>query len=143
MPKNRSHSIVHTFLSHIIGNMSLTVDVYTYDPKTYEIKDPVIPTKSQGTDLAGLESWRTEVYGSSLVKTIGCKLLPLLVKEDLFIFQEDLDVLQEDCKRILKHIKALVEETHIFQTTLEHRINNILLAIEQAHVSPNRMVIIQ
>ncbi len=43
-----------------------------------------------GKELAGFESWRTKVYGASIVKILGAKFLPQLADGDLWVENPDL-----------------------------------------------------
>ncbi|OQR63039.1 hypothetical protein B6E66_16775 [Streptomyces maremycinicus] len=60
--------------------MSLTAEIFLVrDDGDLDILTGERDGRPDGTDLAGPESWRTQVWGSRAVRRIGARFLPALV----------------------------------------------------------------
>jgi hypothetical protein len=76
--------------------------------------------------LAGFEGWRDEVYGSELAITLGCTMLPLLCKHDLYCFTEDYVIqLLADTRLLLSNLSLLADVSGKEQAVLLYPIQNI------------------
>ncbi|WP_328750819.1 hypothetical protein OHT57_35345 [Streptomyces sp. NBC_00285] len=66
--------------------MSLSVEVFVRDPdgelRILDVSDDVYRS-------GGFESWRTTVWGSEFVRSLGARFLPVLAARDLYVEAED------------------------------------------------------
>ncbi|MFF3487593.1 hypothetical protein ACFYXC_30575 [Streptomyces sp. NPDC002701] len=86
--------------------MSLSVDVYV--PRAeggIEVLD-VPPGRS---DAAGRESWRTEVWGSEPVRSLGARFLPRLAIEDLAVAPDEVSAFIAECDLVRTHAARIAE----------------------------------
>lgn len=86
--------------------MSLSVDVYV--PRAeggIEVLD-VPPGRS---DAAGRESWRTEVWGSEPVRSLGARFLPRLATEDLTVAPDEMSAFIAECDLVRTHAARIAE----------------------------------
>lgn len=127
--------------------MSLTVHAYTR-PASIEGRSPadeelkLLDPASPGSDLAGFESWRHNVYGSATARALGLTLLPTLREEDLFAEGGSLDQLEVEVRTLLAHVPELVADSARRGIplvsnaepgpTVTFRLGNVLAAIEAA-----------
>ena len=110
--------------------MSLTLSIVTLDPITREILEDEI--LSDGKDLAGVESWRCDVYSSAEVISRGAVFLPQLREADLIVDGADLINFKAEVLSLLDEVSLLSRLLTIKLETLEHRLSNIHSAIEIA-----------
>jgi hypothetical protein len=110
--------------------LTLSVTVHRRDPATGALLDE--PTDEPGATLAGLEAWRTSVYGSSAVQRRGARFLPKLAHTDLLIEGHDLAEFIAECATLLNDVDALALETQVGVETLRSRIENLLRAAKTA-----------
>lgn len=118
--------------------MSLSVTLATVNPITGEmIKSDPYP--SDGSDLAGFESWRHKVYGSKpLIDRKICYLTQLSDK-DLWIWGNDLPKFKEEIEKVIEDLESISEELNISKEQLLSRFQNILKATKKA-ISENKAV---
>ncbi|MDQ1037134.1 hypothetical protein QFZ75_003550 [Streptomyces sp. V3I8] len=90
--------------------MSLAVDVYV--PRA-EGGIEVLDVPPGCSDAAGRERWRTEVWGSGPVRSLGARFLPRLATEDLAVAPHEVaaliaecDLIRTDLARIAEHMRA-------------------------------------
>ena len=90
--------------------MSLSVDVYV--PRA-EGGIEVLDVPPECSDAAGWERWRTEVWGSEVVLSLGARFLPRLATEDLTVapdevsdFLAECDLVRSQLARIAGHMTA-------------------------------------
>jgi hypothetical protein len=92
-----------------------------------------IPESEYGLELAGFDSWSSELYGSAILVKLGCKVLPRLRDQNIHCYAEkDLNQLLNDTQIILEHLALIALETQINQESIEFRIGNIRAATEWA-----------
>ncbi|MGC5564039.1 hypothetical protein ACPYPG_14500 [Streptomyces sp. FR-108] len=74
--------------------MSLSVDVYV--PRA-EGGIEVLDVPPGCSDAAGREDWRTEVWGSEPVRSLGARFLPRLATEDLTVAPDEVPAFLAEC----------------------------------------------
>ncbi|MEV2193865.1 hypothetical protein AB0I02_23210 [Streptomyces phaeochromogenes] len=123
--------------------MSLSVDVYV--PRA-EGGIEVLDVPPESSDVAGWERWRTEVWGSEPVRSLGARFFPRLATEDLTVapdevsdFLAECDLLRTHLARIADHMTAEAEAgTGPQKSHAEHaydvsrRLDNIVNAARRA-----------
>jgi len=112
------------------GNLTLSVTVHRRDPATEALIDE--PADDAGATLAGFESWRTSVYGSSGVQRRGARFLPELAHTDLFVEGAELAEFIAECTTLLSDVDALALETGVGAETLRFRLGNLLRGAAKA-----------
>ena len=118
--------------------MSLAVDVYVFDGAGSRqfIDGP------DGSDLAGHEVTRTELYGSACVIALGAQLLPLLAIHDIYAETPSaLDQLDQDCALMLDNLEHVAEMTKRDPDYIAYRVGNIRRAIARAREISGNVVI--
>lgn len=113
--------------------MTLIVHAYARGPDG-ELQDLAEAPRPPRNDLAGVERWRTAVYGSDAARDLGLRLLPTLATDDLHAEGEDLRVLEDEVRRMLA---ATSRWPDIGAEQLEFRLHNILEAIRLARGDPS------
>jgi hypothetical protein len=93
--------------------MSLIVYPYTRDPFAGKMKDLTKDLQS-----AGFEAWREQVWGSEIVRSLRCRLLPSLEKGDLYAEGADLDQLEAEALLLLQNVALIASRTG----TMEYRL---------------------
>ncbi|MEU9186806.1 hypothetical protein AB0D14_20105 [Streptomyces sp. NPDC048484] len=121
--------------------MSLSVDVYV--PRA-EGGIEVLDIPPGCSDVAGWERWRTEVWGSEPVRSLGARFLPRLATEDLTVAPDEVSALIAECDLIRTHLARIAEhmraepETGPGKSPAEHaddvsrRLDNIVDAARRA-----------
>ena len=84
--------------------MSLAVDVFLRDADG----KITFPGEGPGSSLAaGFESWRTEVWASSLVRSLGAGFFPQLATGDLYVEPDHVHRFQRECAMLREHVDAI------------------------------------
>ncbi|MFD9484090.1 hypothetical protein ACFWBX_08805 [Streptomyces sp. NPDC059991] len=107
--------------------MSLLVDVFVYAPDgTRDFLD--VPDGV--SDTAGFERWRTSVWGSPMVRSLGARFLPRLAEDDLYVEPDEVVAFLDECALLVSHVPPIVagmdpahgaeEHTHNLTSTLAH-----------------------
>lgn len=121
--------------------MSLDVVRCVFD-ETEEDTWRILKDEDYSRTLAGFERWRDEVYGSELAIKLGCTILPLLSKHDLYCYTEQAVVdLLADTRILLKNIDLLSSTSGYEQEFLEFRIRNIQNAALWALEHDGRVIV--
>src|SRR5215510_470271 len=94
-----------------------------------------------GTELAGYERTRTDLWGSDCIVSLGAQLLPVLASTDLLVMPWQLDVLDGDCQLILRHLELVATVTCFDEDYISMRVGNIRHAIARARAVRGRVVI--
>ncbi len=83
--------------------MSLTVSVWLRDNSGARVRD----TTFGDSRAAGFENWRTQVWGSPLVRALGAEYFPQLDGADLYIDAGQLAPFIHECALICEHLEAI------------------------------------
>lgn len=74
--------------------MSLRVDVFVTGA---DDKMQVLDVPDGCSDLAGFESWRTTVWGSPAVRSLGATFFPQLAQGDLYVAADEVPGFVAEC----------------------------------------------
>jgi len=110
--------------------MTLSVTVHVRDAESGKLLDR--PIDRPGATLAGFESWREAVYGSTALKSRGAHFLPHLAHDNLYIEGPDLPNFIRECETLLRDVDALAADTGQDAETLRFRLSNLREAAERA-----------
>ncbi|MFH8467367.1 hypothetical protein [Streptomyces sp. NPDC017991] len=88
--------------------MSLSVDVYV---ARAEGGIEVLDVPPGCSDAAGREDWRTEVWGSEPVRSLGARFLPRLATEDLTVAPDEVPAFLAECDLVRTRLARLTEAT--------------------------------
>ncbi|MFC8197532.1 hypothetical protein ACFUTV_19285 [Streptomyces sp. NPDC057298] len=86
--------------------MSLSVDVYV--PRA-EGGIEVLDVPPGCSDAAGGEHWRTAVWGSEPVRSLGARFLPRLATEDLTVAPDEMPAFLAECDLVRAHLTRIAE----------------------------------
>ncbi|MFF5002083.1 hypothetical protein ACFY3G_04580 [Streptomyces phaeochromogenes] len=121
--------------------MSLSVDVYV--PRA-EGGIEVLDVPPDSSDVAGWERWRTEVWGSEPVRSLGARFFPRLATEDLTVAPDEVSDFLAECDLIRTHLAPIADHmaaepgTGPRKSHVEHaddvsrRLDNIVKAARRA-----------
>ena len=109
--------------------MSLSISILKANVKDNGYDEIELP---KGRDLAGGERWRTEVYGSELLRGLGLEALPELAAGDISAFGEELLTIKKEANLLLENISEISTSLGIEEEKLRFRIKNISDACDQA-----------
>ncbi|MFD3774877.1 hypothetical protein [Streptomyces sp. NPDC058612] len=98
--------------------MSLSVDVYVVG--AYGQRN-VQDVPDGCSDSAGFESWRTQVWGADVVRSLGAVLLPVLAEADLQVEPEQVPAFLRECLLLRENLESIVGGTEPVRTIEEHR----------------------
>ncbi|MFB7620453.1 hypothetical protein [Kitasatospora sp. NPDC056181] len=98
--------------------MSLSVDVFVLDANG---KRRIQDVPDGGSDSAGFESWRTRVWGTEVVRSLGATFLPVLAEADLTVEPEQVPEFLRECFLLRENLERIVTETEPVRTVEEHR----------------------
>ncbi len=88
--------------------MSLSASPYKRDPLTGTRED-----LTERSFSVGFERWRKQLWGSEIVRSFSCVLLPSLEKEDIYAEGADLDQLEGEASLLLQHVELIAAHTGI------------------------------
>ncbi|MGW0605098.1 hypothetical protein [Streptomyces sp. NPDC002640] len=98
--------------------MSLTVHAMVVDADgTWRIVDP----PDDPYESAGFESWRTRVWGSQAVRSLGAVFFPVLAHEDLVVRPDELPAFHRECLLLREKLEEIVTGTEPVRSVEEHR----------------------
>ncbi|MFG2351881.1 hypothetical protein [Streptomyces phaeochromogenes] len=86
--------------------MSLSVDVYV--PRA-EGGIEVLDVPPESSDVAGWERWRTEVWGSEPVRSLGARFFPRLATEDLTVAPDEVSDFLAECDLLRAHLARIAD----------------------------------
>ncbi|MFF3561152.1 hypothetical protein ACFYXS_14035 [Streptomyces sp. NPDC002574] len=111
--------------------MSLAVDVFTVDEHD-ELN--VLDVPEGQSDLAGFESWRTAVWGSDAVRTLGTRFFPVLADGDLKVAPHQVGDFLRECALVRSSIELVAPSTDPAKSHAEYvrQISQRLKNIEEA-----------
>ncbi|GAA3823720.1 hypothetical protein GCM10023083_66210 [Streptomyces phyllanthi] len=73
------------------------------------------------SDLAGFERWRTAVWGSEVVRSLGARFLPVLADGDLQVEPGQVTEFLAECALLRDNLGRIVAGTDPVRTVEEHR----------------------
>lgn len=82
--------------------------------------------------MAGFESCRQSLYGSSLAQQLGLTLLPELATYDLTVEYEQLEALEQETHVLLDHVEQFSTVSQLTPDYIRARVENIQAAIREA-----------
>ncbi|MGW2720896.1 hypothetical protein [Streptomyces sp. NPDC001492] len=98
--------------------MSLLVDVFVREPdgrmRILDVPDDVYQS-------GGFESWRTTVWGSEFVRSLGARFLPVLADDDLYVEAGDVPEFRREVALLRSRLDELAHGTERPRTVEEHR----------------------
>ncbi|MGW8766071.1 hypothetical protein ACWGN5_26625 [Streptomyces sp. NPDC055815] len=115
--------------------MSLSVDVFVVGSNG---QIDVLDVPAGCSDLAGFESWRTSVWGSEAVRSLGASFFPVLANEDLTVFPDHVAGLLAECAVTRNNLESVAPSTDPSKSHAEYvrqisqRLQNIETAAERA-----------
>ena len=109
--------------------MTLSVDVYIADANG--TMREVLDTPEGASDLAGFEAWRTTVWGSQAVRSLGARFFPQLAGGDLLVAADELPAFIEECGLLRRNL-TLVAGQSSTEDQLSFRLANIEAAVARA-----------
>ncbi len=115
--------------------MSLVVFAYLRDAETGESRPVQEKPARPHTDLAGIDSTRHALWGSDLMRALGCELLPRLAEGDLRVEGRELDALEGELRLVLRELSRLSIACELRTDYIEQRTRNILEAIRLARAA--------
>ncbi|MBO0510493.1 hypothetical protein, partial [Streptomyces beijiangensis] len=96
--------------------MSLSVDVFLREGDGFELLD--MPPGCN--DQAGFESWRTTVWGSDAVRSLGARFFPRLDRHDVEVEPDEVAAFLEECALIRANLPLIAASTAGEKTLAEH-----------------------
>jgi hypothetical protein len=84
--------------------MSLAVDVFVVGEDGHI---DVLPVPDGCSDLAGFERWRTTVWGSEAVRSLGATYFPVLADGDLDVAPDQVADFRAECALIRDNIELI------------------------------------
>lgn len=111
--------------------MSLSVDVFVVGA---DGEMQVLDVPAGCSDLAGFERWRTAVWGSEMVRSLGASFFPVLANDDLRVEAQQVQAFLAECVLLRKNLEQIAANTDAVRTVDEHRrlISQRLANIEDA-----------
>ncbi|MFI8242203.1 hypothetical protein ACIF83_33900 [Streptomyces sp. NPDC085866] len=118
--------------------MTLGVDVVARGPNgEFDVLD--VPERCD--DSAGFESWRWEVWGSDVVRSLGARYLPLLNGDWMEVPTEELPLFLEEVALLRTHLDMIAGVIGLHPSWIEGRPNNIEAATLRAQRLGARILI--
>jgi len=119
--------------------MSLLVRAYTRGPGG----EMLFVDGPPGTEQAGPEAARTELYASASAISLGARMLPLLATENIYAeTPAELDALEADCTLLLRNATQLSHATGQDPDKITTHLANIAAAIARARSHTDGAVVI-
>ncbi|MFJ1847466.1 MULTISPECIES: hypothetical protein [unclassified Streptomyces] len=124
--------------------MSLSVDVFVVGE---DGKVNVLDVPEGSSDLAGFERWRTLVWGSDAVRSLGASFFPALASGDLKVFPDQVTEFLAECALIRSQLEVVAPRTDPAKSHAEYvwqiseRLRNIEDAAERARGSAGGVLI--
>ncbi|MGW2637979.1 hypothetical protein [Streptomyces sp. NPDC001348] len=111
--------------------MSLTVEVFVREA---DGKSRILDVPDDVFHSGGFESWRTTVWGSEFVRSLGARLLPVLAERDLCVEAGDVPELLREVAVLCSRLDEVARGTERPRTVEEHRhqIETRLAIIEES-----------
>ncbi len=112
--------------------MTLSVAAYrqTQDGRVGE-RIPV-DAASGCNDLIGVEVCRTLLWGSGIMRSIGCTMLPSLAEGDIWATGDELKSLEHEAHTIIQNLGRVCREAGFDEGSIRFRLGNLLAAVRAA-----------
>ncbi|MFJ9676703.1 hypothetical protein ACIRP2_01400 [Streptomyces sp. NPDC101194] len=81
-----------------------------------------------GSDMAGFENCRTELWGSGAARALGARFFPELATGDLQVEPADIEVFLAECELLRRHTAALAAHSGYREDYVEARLSHITAA---------------
>ena len=111
--------------------MTLSVDVWVVD-ETEPDKIRVLAVPPDASDSAGVETTRTELWGSPAVRSLGASLLPRLAEGDLWVSNAQVEAFAAECALVLANRTAIASASGYGEEYIEFRLTNMVDAARRA-----------
>ena len=111
--------------------MSLDVSVYRLHPDGSATEVP-LDERDGNPHLAGFESWRRQVWGSAIVCSWGCHVLPSLATGDVYASGDGLEELAREVALLERRLDELAVAVGVEWDVLAYRLGNIRRAVALA-----------
>lgn len=85
-----------------------------------------------GSDMAGFESCRTDLWRSKQVRALGARFLPELASCDLYVEPEDIEEFLDECALLRRYAAALDAHCGYREGYVAERLANITAAARRA-----------
>jgi hypothetical protein len=112
-----------------MSSVSLTVDVFVVDETGESV---LLDSPSDGSDLAGHERTRTDLWGSDIIRSLGGRYLPHLAANDLWVRPDSVEGFLAECDLIRVNIRAIAARTGRSEDYISDRLNNMIKAARRA-----------
>ena len=111
--------------------MSLSVDVFVVGE---EDQMDVLAVPAGSSDLAGFESWRTVMWGSEAVRSLGATFFPVLASGDLTVAPNQVADFLAECALIRSNLELVAPSADPTKSHAEYlrQISERLRNIEDA-----------
>ncbi|MFI1176788.1 hypothetical protein [Streptomyces melanogenes] len=60
------------------------------------------------SETAGFERWRTSVWGSPMVRSLGARFFPRLAEDDLYVEPDEVVAFLDECALLTSHVSLIV-----------------------------------
>ncbi|GAA3792309.1 hypothetical protein [Streptomyces chiangmaiensis] len=115
--------------------MSLSVDVFVVGE---DDKMNLLDVPDGSSDLGGFERWRTSVWGSEAVHSLGARFFPILARGDLTVAPDQVADFLDECALIRSNLELVAPSADPAKSHAEYvrqiseRLRNIEDAAERA-----------
>ncbi|MFD3518905.1 hypothetical protein [Streptomyces sp. NPDC058653] len=111
--------------------MSLSVEVFVVGA---DGKRQILDIPEGCSDLAGFERWRTTVWGSEVVRSLGAQFFPVLAEADLYVEAGQVPEFRRECALLRENLEEIVAGGSPVRTAeeLRRQISERLANIEDA-----------
>lgn len=117
------------------GHVSLSVYTVLF---AEDGKMTLLDAPAPGADLAGFESFRTEVWGSDAVRALGSRYFPILASGNLIVPPEEVEDFLRECATVRTKLEKIGPHDDLghshewYVETISGRLANIQAAAERA-----------
>lgn len=112
--------------------MSLIVSIIAKREVEVDTEDLEAQVPGPHNDLFGVESCRTTLWGSDVIKELGCELIYSLKETNVYVFDEDLEKLRNEFILMMDHLETVIQHTGFDRVYIEFRVGNALEMIKIA-----------
>jgi hypothetical protein len=98
--------------------VSLLVEVFVREP---DGGIRILDVPDDGYQSGGFESWRTTMWGSRFVRSLGARFLPVPAGQDLYVEAEDVPEFRREVALLRSRLVEVTLGTRRPRTVEEHR----------------------